>query len=115
MILANDHTSLVIDQRGEDQVHMIRHHDRRFEVVFRFVVMETAPQNDRADSLRKDPSTLSAERNEMGFFINLQVRKLSSMESPRHTQILKTARTLWGQPPSAVRRSEAPLAFDFRS
>jgi len=95
-------------------MHVIRHHDRSLEIVLLLVVVQTTFQNDRSSTVRKNPSMIRRERNEVRLLINLQMRKLPSIKGLRHTKNMKTGRIMWGQPPSAVRRSEAPLGFDCR-
>ena len=84
---------------------MIRHHDNNAEVELDFVVIQAAVQHTRAHILRKYPPAVSAECDEVLMVINLEVRKLPTIKSLRHGS------KMWGQPPSAVRRSEAPLCM----
>jgi hypothetical protein len=49
---------------------------------------------------------VGAESHKVGLVIHLKMRKLPAIEGLRHE-----GKTMWGQPPSAVRGSEAPLCM----
>src|ERR1700685_1742057 len=100
---------LHIDQWCEDQMCMIRHDDCGLHVELDSVVVQAAAQNDRTGGLGKNPAMIGAECYEMLPVITLKMRKLPAIESLRH------GRNMWGQPPSAVRRGEAPQGFDSRA
>src|SRR5271157_738473 len=104
-----DFHRLGVYQRREDHMHMIRHHDRDAQIESLSVVMETAFQYAGTHRLWKDPSVIGAEGHEVLAVIALEVRKLSAVESLGHDTAYEVR--MWGQPPPAVRRSEAPLPF----
>ena len=64
--------------------------------------MQTTFQNDGTRKLRQNPSVIGAECYEVRLVIALEMGKLATIESLRHGSFM------WGQPPSAARRSKAP-------
>ena len=89
--------SFIVNERGEDQVNVIRHDDGDFEIELLFVVVQTACERDRSHASRKNPATVSAEGHKMLRIVDLKMRQLPAIKSLRHR------RFMWGQPPSAVR------------
>lgn len=75
-------------------MHVIRHHYRSLEIVSLLVVVQTTFQDDRSRTVRKNPSMIHAERNEMRSFIDLQMRKLSPIEGLRHTKNVKKGKAM---------------------
>jgi hypothetical protein len=71
--------------------------------------VQTGIQHKRANRLGKNPALVSAKGYEVGFVVDLKMGKLSAIKRLRHLQI--STKIMWGQPPPAVRRSEAPLFF----
>ena len=94
----------LVDQRREDHMNMIGHHDRDPQVDSLPVMMQTALQHDRTHTLRKHPAPISAERDEMLFVITLKMRKLSTIKSLRHKVVCGDSR-----PRLSAERSSAPL------
>src|SRR6266576_3344801 len=87
----------IVNERGEDQVHVSRHDDCDLEVKFFSVVVQTACEHDRSHVSRQYPAMVGAERHKMPRIIDLKMRQLPAIKSLRHR------RFMWGQPPSAVR------------
>ena len=75
---------LVIDQRSEDQVNVIRHDDRDLEVEPLLVVVQTACEHDGAHVSRQYPAMVSAEGHKMLCVIDLKMRQLSAIKSLRN-------------------------------
>ncbi len=67
-------------------MHMIGHHDCDVEFVFATVIVTARSQRDVSCGFWKDPSVLSAKRDEMRPEIALEMRKIPSVEL--HNQIL---------------------------
>jgi hypothetical protein len=84
-------------------MNMIRHYDCDPKIELDAVVVKAAFQNKRTHTVGENPPVVGTECYEVLFVITLKMRKLSPIESLRHAYFM------WGQPPSAVQRSEAPL------
>ncbi len=95
---------LPVNQRREDHVNMIRHHNSDTEIEFHPVIVKAALQHNRTCPIRKHPPPVSAECYKMLPVIALKMRKLSAIESLRHRFYVGTAAP--GCP-----RSEAPLCL----
>jgi hypothetical protein len=83
---------------------MIRHHHCDPKVDLRPVIVQTAFEHNRTYKLRKNPTMISAERDEVLPVIALKMRKLPTIESLGHTW-LNVGTAALGCP-----RSEAPLS-----
>jgi hypothetical protein len=73
-----NHSPFFVGQWGENQVHMIRHHNRDVEVVFRIVIMSAAVQHDLSCPLGQDTTVFGAESNKVRPVVLLNVRKVTS-------------------------------------
>jgi hypothetical protein len=51
------------------------------------VVMKTGPEYDVASSLGEDPMLVSAEGQEVGLVVALQVREIAAVERLRHSDL----------------------------
>ncbi len=101
-----DFHSVVVGQRGKDQVNMIRHRNRHPKVELLSVVMQAGLDNDGTGVFWKCQAMVCAKCHKMRFLIDLKMRKLPSGKKPVASSLL-----MWGQPSPAVLRSEAPLAL----
>jgi hypothetical protein len=75
---------LLVDERREDEVNVIRHHNSDKQVEFNSVVVKAALEHDRTDAFRKNPPVISTESDEMLPVIALKMRKLSTIKSLPH-------------------------------
>jgi hypothetical protein len=99
---------LVIDQRSEDQVNVIRHDDRDLEVEPLLVVVQTACEHDGAHVSRQYPAMVSAEGHKMLCVIDLKMRQLSAIKSLRH-------RGLCGDSRHRLSAERSSAGFDSRA
>jgi hypothetical protein len=67
-------------------VHVIRHDNGHSKIELRSIVMQAASENDRAHMFWQKQPMVSAERYKMLSVIDLQMRKLSAVESLRHRE-----------------------------
>ena len=79
-----DFHGLLINQRREDHVNMIRHDYSAAKVELNSVVMQTAIEDNLPHMFRKNPPVLRAESYKVLPIIALQMRKLPSIKSLRH-------------------------------
>jgi hypothetical protein len=75
---------LLVDQRREDHMHMVRHNHNNLDVQLGPLIMQAALQHDRPDSFGKNPTVIGTERQEVGLTVALQMWKLPSVKSFRH-------------------------------
>ena len=73
-----------IDQRREDHVNMIGHHDSHLEIKSHSAVVQARIQDELPNLPRKYPAMIGAEGQKMWFFVALKMRKLPSVKSLRH-------------------------------
>jgi hypothetical protein len=67
-------------------MNVIGHDNRRVQIDSALILVQTAVQRDLPSTLRKNPSTVCAERQKMWFVIALQVRKIAPVKRLRHAQ-----------------------------
>jgi hypothetical protein len=82
---------LLVDQRCEDHVNMIWHHDSNSEIEHLSVIVETTLQHLGSHAFRKNPSVISAECYKVLPIVPLKMRKLSAIKSLRHRFYVGTA------------------------
>jgi hypothetical protein len=71
---------LLVHQRGEDQMDVVRHYDNSVGEHRRSIVVKAAVQGNRTRVVRQNPALMSAERNKMWLAVSLQVRKLAAVK-----------------------------------
>src|SRR5258708_25707988 len=73
--------SLTVDQRSEDHVNMIRHHDRDSQVEFLSIVVPTAFEHDGTHALRNSPAVIGAECHKVLLVVTLSGGELSPIKA----------------------------------
>ena len=86
---ANFH-GFIIDQRGKDEMNVIGHDHGNLQIEKFAVVMQAGVQNDRSDTLRQDPSVVSAESHKVRLIVTLQMRKLPPIKRLGHDLLMET-------------------------
>jgi len=88
---------------------MIRHHNGNTEIEFCSVVMQTGIEHDLPNTLRENPSMMSAECDEVLPVVILKMRKPSSIEGLRHEHPCGDS-----DPRLSAERSSAAFDLSFR-
>jgi hypothetical protein len=78
--------SLLMDQRRENQVNVVRHYNRRLHIDLCTVIVPAAIENDRSNAFGKNPALISAKRQKVRFVVSLQMWKSPPIKRLEHAE-----------------------------